>query len=145
MAPPKRTQCKPKGGIAAVNQPNNPASVNPAAANDTAFATGSTAKRSHLEHSTPNNATAKNTMEPNPPAAVAVHPATANNANVLSRGDMPTTVDGSDRFDYGNLTILSLLSLLLPAAVEVLSLILNLLDGKISASNTMERGNYQGL
>jgi hypothetical protein len=86
MAPPIRTKLKPKGGIAAATKPNNPATINPAAANNTAVAISSAAKRSHLGHGTPTNATANNTTEMNPPAAVAVHPATANDANVLSGG-----------------------------------------------------------
>ncbi len=127
---------KPKGGIAAANLPGNPAMVNPAAANNTAVATGSAAKCSHLGHKIPTIATANNTMESNLPAAVAVHPATTNDANVPSKGEMATTIGGSDSVNYGNSTIISLPSLLPPAATEALSLSLNLLDGKISASNT---------
>ncbi len=82
--------------MAATTKPNNPATVNPAAANNTAVATGSTEKCSHLEQGTPANATANNTTEPNPPAAVTVHPATASGANVPSRGDMAMTFGGSD-------------------------------------------------
>jgi hypothetical protein len=66
-----------------------------------------------------------------------MHPATANNANVPTGGDMATTVDGSDSFDYGKGTILSSPLLPLPTAAEAPSLSLNLLDRKISASNTM--------
>jgi hypothetical protein len=78
MASQNRTKRKTKGGMAAATKPNNPATVNPAAANNTAVATTGASKRSCLEHSTPANATANNATEPNPPAAVAVHPATAN-------------------------------------------------------------------
>ncbi len=59
MAPTNRTKCKPKGGMAAATKPNNPATVNPAATNNTAVATGSTSKRSRFEHGTPANATKK--------------------------------------------------------------------------------------
>ncbi len=86
MASPNRTKCKPKGGMAAATKPSSPATVNPAAANDTAVATGYAAKCSRLEHSTPTNATANNTIEPNPPVAIAMHHATANKANVSSGG-----------------------------------------------------------
>jgi hypothetical protein len=72
------------------------------------------------------------------PAAVAVH-GTANNANVLSVGDMVMTIGGSDSIKYDNSTLLS--SLLPPRSVatEALLLSLNLLDS-ISASNTMVNG-----
>ena len=99
----------------AATKPNNPATVNPAAANNTAVATGGASKHSRFEHGTPANATKNNTTEPNPPAAVAVHPATANGANVKSGGDMATTVGGSDSIEYGNSTLLS--SPLLPQPV----------------------------
>ncbi len=102
-----RTKRKPKGGIAAANKPNNPLIANPAAANDTAVAIGSAAKPSSLGHSTPANASANTTMEPDPPAAVAMLSATANDANVPSRGEMGTTFGGGDSVDHGNLTILS--------------------------------------
>jgi hypothetical protein len=140
MAPPNRAKRKPKGGMAATTKPDNPATVNPAAANDTAVAIGGAAKRSHLEHHTPANATANKTTEPNPPATVAVHPATANGAYVPSVGDMATTVGSSDSIKYGNLTILSSLLLPPPVAAEAPLLSLNLLDGKTSASNTTVDG-----
>jgi hypothetical protein len=140
MAPLIRTKCKPKGGIAATTKPNNLATVNPAAANDTAFATSGAAKRSHLGHSTPANATANNTTEPNLPTAVGMHPATANNANVPSGGDRAMTVGCSDSVEYGNSNILSSLSPPPPAAAEVLSLSLILPDRKISTSNTTVDG-----
>jgi hypothetical protein len=84
----------------------------------------------------PAKATTNNKKEPNLPAAVAVHPATANNAHVLSRGDMAPTIGSSVSIKYGNLAILSLPSPPLPMAVEVPSMSLNLLDGKTSTSNT---------
>jgi hypothetical protein len=90
-----RTKCKLKGGIATATKPDDPATVNPAEANNTAVATNGTAKCSCLEHSTPANATANNTTKPNPPTTVAVHPATADDANILSGGDMVTTIGGS--------------------------------------------------
>jgi hypothetical protein len=140
MAPPNRTKQKPKGSIAAATKPDKPVSVNPAAANDTAVATGGATKCSHWEHGTPANTTANNKPESNPPTAVAVHPATANGANVPSKGDMVTTIGGSDSNEYDDLTILSSLSPPLPVAVEAPPLSLNLLDGKISASNTTDDG-----
>ena len=79
--------------MAAATKPNYPATVNPAAANNTNVATASTSKQSCLEHSTPANATANNTTELNPPATVAVHPAAANGANVPSGGG-----HGNDRW-----------------------------------------------
>jgi hypothetical protein len=82
--------------MAAATKPDNPAMVNHAAANNTAVATGGAAKHSRLEHGTPANATANNTTDPNPPATVAVHPATAIDADVPSGGDMEKTVGGSD-------------------------------------------------
>ncbi len=112
---------------------------NPAAANNTAVATGSAAKRSHLGHGTPANATANNTTELNPLAAVTVHPVT-NDADVPSGGDIATTVGSSDSVKYGYLTILSLPSPPQPAAVETQLLSLNLLGGKISASSTTVDG-----
>jgi hypothetical protein len=126
--------------MAAATKPNNPATVDPAAANNSAVAPGGTAKCSHLEHGTPTNATANNTMEPNPPVAVAVHPATANGVNVLSGGDMAMTVGDSDSIEYGNSTILSLPLLPPPVAAEAPSLSINFLNGKISASNTTING-----
>ncbi len=128
------------GGMAAAAQPDKPATVNPAAANDTAVAPGGAAKHSHLEHVTPANATANNTKEPNPSAAFAEHPATTNRANVPSGGDMATTIGSSDSIKYGNSTTLSLPLPLLPVATEAPSLSLNLLDGIISTSNTMVDG-----
>ncbi len=92
--------------MAAATKPNNPVTVNPAAANENAVATGSASKRSHLEQGTPTNATTNNTTKPNPPAAVAVHPATTNGANVPSGEDMATTIGGSDSINYGNMTII---------------------------------------
>ncbi len=139
MAPPIRTKCKPKGGIAAATKPNNSVTVNPAAANDTAVATCGVAKHSRLGHSTPANATTNNTTEPNPLAAVAVHPATTNDADVPS-GDMAMTDGGSDSVEYGNSTISSSPLPPPPAAPEAPSLSLNLLDGKISARNTTVNG-----
>ncbi len=56
-----------------------------------------------MEHGTPNNATANNTTEPNLPATVAVHPATANGADVLSGRDMATTVGSSASNEFYNL------------------------------------------
>jgi hypothetical protein len=126
--------------MAAATKTNNPATVNPDAANKTAVATGGAAKRSRLEHSTPTNATTNNTTEMNPPTAVAVHPATANSADVPSGGDMATTVGSSDSVKYGNSTILSLPSPLPPVAAEAPSLSLKFLDGKISTSNTTVNG-----
>jgi hypothetical protein len=79
-------------------------------------------------------------MEPNPPATVAMHPATANDANFLSGGDMAMTVGSSDSINYGNTIILSLLLPPPPAVAEVPLLLLNLLDGKISASNAIFNG-----
>jgi hypothetical protein len=140
MAPLNRTKRKPKGGIAAANKPDKPAIVNPAVANNTAVATGGTAKRSRLGHGTLANATANNTTEPNPPTAVAVHPATANNADVPSGGDMAMIIGGSDSINYGNSTILSLPLPPPSVAAEVLSLSLNLLDSKISTGNTTVNG-----
>jgi hypothetical protein len=140
MAPPIRTKCKLKGDIAAATKPDNPVTVNPAAANNTAVATSHAAKRSRLGHCTPANATTHNTTEPNPPAAVAMHPATFNGANVPSGGEMATTIGNSDSIEYGNLTILSLPSPPPPAAAEAPLLSLNLLDRKISASNTTVDG-----
>jgi hypothetical protein len=131
MASAIREKHKPKGGIAAANKPDSPAMVNPAAANDSAFATGSTAKWRHFGHSAPTNATANNTMDPDPPAAVAVHPATANNANVLSKGKMAMTVGGSDSVDYGILS---------PAVAGVPSLSFNFMDDKVRGTNTMVDG-----
>jgi hypothetical protein len=49
-----------------------------------------------LSTAPPANATKNNTTEPNPPAALAMHPATANGANVMPGGDMATTVGSSD-------------------------------------------------
>ncbi len=110
--------------------------VNPAAANDTAVATDGMSKCSHLGHGTPTYATANNTTELKPSAAVAVHPATSNDAYVPSGRDMTTTVGSNDSIEYVNSTIFSSLSPPPPAAAEVPSLSLNLLDGEISASNT---------
>jgi hypothetical protein len=135
-----RTKRKPKGGIAATNKPDNPAIVNPDATNNTAVATSRATKCSHFGHGTPANATANHTIEPNPPAAVTMHPATTNDAKVQSRGDMVMTIGGSDSIDYGNLTILSLLSPPPPVAAEARLLSLNLLDGKISTRNTTVSG-----
>ncbi len=135
-----RTKCKPKRGIAAANKLDNPAMVNPAAANDTAVVTSSTATCRQLGHNTPANATTNSTMEPDLPAAVAVHPATANNANVPSRGEMVTTVGGGDSVNYGNSFILSLLLPPPPAAVEAPLLSFNFLDGNISATNSTVDG-----
>ncbi len=126
--------------MAAATKPNNPATVNPAAANNTAVATNGAAKCSCLEHGIPTNPTANNTTEPNPPAAVAVHPAITNGANVPSRGDMVTTIGSNDSIEYGNLTILSLPLLPLQVAAKAPSLSLNLLDRKNSASNTTVDG-----
>ncbi len=50
------------------------------------------------------------------------------------------TVGGNDGIKYGNSTILSLPSPLLPVAIEATLLSLNLLDGKISTSNTTVDG-----
>jgi hypothetical protein len=58
--------------MAAATKPDNPATVNPAAANNTVVATADASKHSRLEHGTPANATANNTTEPNPPAAIGV-------------------------------------------------------------------------
>jgi hypothetical protein len=85
----------------------------------------------------PANATTNNTAEPNPPTTVAVHPATANNADVPSGGDMVMTFGGSDSIKYGTSILLSLLLLPRPVAMEAPSLSLNLLDGKSNTSNTM--------
>jgi hypothetical protein len=123
-------------GMAAATKPNNPATVNPAAANNTAVATGGASKCSRFEHSTPTNATKNNTTEPNPPATLAMHPATANSADVLPGGDMATTIGGSDSIEYGNSTLFILPSPPKPGATEAPLLSLNLLDGKINASNT---------
>jgi hypothetical protein len=49
---------------------------------------------------------------------------------------MAMTIGGSDSIKYGNSTLLSLPLLLRPGATEAPSLSLNLLDGKINASNT---------
>jgi hypothetical protein len=135
-----RAKRKPKGDIAATYKPNNPTMVNPAAANNTAVATGSTAKCRRLGHGTPANATANNTTEPDPPATVALHPATANDANVPSGGEMATTIGSGDSVDYGNSFILSLPLPLPPAAAEAPLLSFNFLDGKISATNTAVDG-----
>jgi hypothetical protein len=129
MAPPNRTKCKPKGGMAAATKPDNPVTIYPAAANNTAVAPSSASKHSHFKHSTPANATVNNTTEPNWPAAVAMHPATVNGADVPSRGDMARTIGGSDSIEYGNSTLLSLLLPSRPVAMEVLLLSLNLMDG----------------
>ncbi len=59
MAPTNRSKCKPKGGMAATTKPNNPATVNPAAANNTTVATSGASKHSRFEHGTPANATKK--------------------------------------------------------------------------------------
>ncbi len=75
-----------KGGLAAAIKPDNPVTVNPAAAINSAVATAGASKRRCMKHGTPANLTANNGTEPNPPTAVAVHPATANGANVPSRG-----------------------------------------------------------
>jgi hypothetical protein len=82
-----------------------------------------------LGHATLTNTTTNNTTEPDLPVPVAVHLATANEADVLSTGEMATTVGSIDSIDYGNLFILSLLSLPPPAAAEALSLSFNFLDG----------------
>jgi hypothetical protein len=105
MAPPIKAKRKPNGGIAAAYKLDNPAMVDPAAANNTAVATGRAAKHRHLGHSAPANATANNTTELDPPAAVAVHPANANDPDILSGGEMATTVGGGGSVDYGNLFI----------------------------------------
>jgi hypothetical protein len=86
MAPSIKPKCKPKGGITAATKTNNPATVYPAAANNTAVVTSSTAKHSHLGHGTSASATANNTIESNLPTAVTVHPATANGTHVPSGG-----------------------------------------------------------
>jgi hypothetical protein len=93
-----------------------------------------------LEHGTPANATANNATEPNPPTVVYVHTATANGANVPSGGGMATTVGSSDTVKYDKSTLLSLLLPLQPVAMEAMLLSLNLLDSKISASNTTVNG-----
>jgi hypothetical protein len=129
-----------KGSVVAATKPNNPATVNPAAVSNTAVATAGTSKRSHLEHSTPANATANNTTEPSLPAAVPLHPATANGANVPSGGGMAKTVGGSDSVEYDNSTLLSLLFPPQPVATESPLLSLSLLDRKFSASNTTVNG-----
>jgi hypothetical protein len=59
MASLIRTKHKPKEGIAEATKPDNPATVNHAAANVTAVATGGAAKCSCLEHSTPVKTTIK--------------------------------------------------------------------------------------
>ncbi len=122
--------------MAAATKPDNSATVNPAAANDTDVATASASKRSHLEHGTPTDATANNPTEPNRPATVAMHPATANSADVPSRVGMATTIGGSDSVKYDTSTLLSLLLLPRPVATEAPLLSLNLLDSTFSASNT---------
>jgi hypothetical protein len=61
----------------------------------------------------------------------------ANGADALPRGDMATTIGSSDSVKYGNSTLLSLPLPSRPGAMEAPSLSLNLLDGKIDASNTM--------
>jgi hypothetical protein len=53
---------------------------------------------------------------------------------------MVTTIDGSDSIKYDNSTLLPLLLLPRPVATEAPSLSLNLLDSKISTSNTMVDG-----
>jgi hypothetical protein len=136
MAPPNRTKRKPKGSMAAATKPDHPATVNPAAANNTAVATAGAIKRSGLEHGTPTIATANKTTEPNPPAAVAMHLATANGADVPSGGGMATTVGGSNSIEHDNSTLLCLLLPLRQVAMEAPLLSLNFLDRKISASNT---------
>jgi hypothetical protein len=93
-----------------------------------------------FEHGTLANATTINATEPNPPAAVAVHPATTNGANVPSGGGMATTVGGSDSVEYDNSNLLSLLLPPQPVATEAPLLSLNLLDSNISASNTTVNG-----
>jgi hypothetical protein len=118
MSPTNRTKCKPKGGGGSRYQPDNPVTVNPAAANNTDVATSSASKRSHFEHGTPANATKNNTTEPNLPATLAMHPATANGANVPPGGDMATTIGGSDSIEYGNSTLLSLPLLPRPGATR---------------------------
>jgi hypothetical protein len=137
MAPPMRAKHKPKGGIAAAKKPKNPATVNPAAANDTAVATGSAAKHRHLGHDTPANATANNTMELDPAAAVTMHSATAKDADVPSGGEIVTTIGSSDSIDYGNLFVPLPPP---PAAAKAPSLSFSFLDGKISTTNTMVVG-----
>jgi hypothetical protein len=124
----------------AATKPNNPATVNPAAANNTAVATTGTSKCSRMEYGTPANATANNATELNPPVAVAVHPATTNGANVPSGGGTATTVGGSDSIEYDNSILLSSLLPPGPMATEAPPLSLNLLDSKISASNTTVNG-----
>jgi hypothetical protein len=137
MAPPNRTKCKTKGGLAAATKPNNPATVNPAAANNSVVATAGASKCSHME---PAHVTTNNSTEPNPPATVAVHPATANGVDVPSRGGMATTVGGSDSIKYDDSTLLSLLLPPQPVATKAPPLSLNLLDSKISTSNTTVNG-----
>jgi hypothetical protein len=136
MAPTNRSKYKLKGGTAAATKPDNPAAVNPAAANNTAVATGGASKHSCFKHGTLANATKNNITEPDLPAAVAVHPAITNGADVLPRGDMATSIGGSDSIEYGTSTLLSSPSLLWPGATEAPSLSLNLLDRKINTSNT---------
>ncbi len=102
MASPIRPKHKPKGGIGAATKPNNPATVYPAAAIDTAVATSSTATCSHLGHSTSANTTTNNTTEANLPTAVTVHPATTNDANVLSGGDMVMSDGSSESVKSGS-------------------------------------------
>ncbi len=136
MAPTNRAKCKLKGGMTAATKPDNPVTVNPAAANITAVATGGALKCSRFEHGTPANATKNNTTEPNPPTTLAMHPATANGANVPTRGYMAMPVGGSESIKYGNSTLLSLPSPQQPGAMEAPLLSLNLLDGRINVSNT---------
>jgi hypothetical protein len=93
-----------------------------------------------MEHGTPPNASANNATEPNLPAAVAVHPTTANSANVSSGGawQQPLAAVIASKNDIS--TLLSLLLLPRPVAKEAPSLSLNLLDDKISDSNTTVDG-----
>jgi hypothetical protein len=72
--------------MAAATKPNYPATVNPAAANNTVVASGSASKHSCFEHGIPANATKNNTTEPSPPASLAMHSATAKGANVPPAG-----------------------------------------------------------
>jgi hypothetical protein len=107
MAPLNRTKCKTKGGMAAATKPNNPATVNPAAANNTAVATASASKCSCLEHGRPANATTSNATEPNPPAAVAVQSLPPLTMPMFHPGGgLATTVSGSDSVEYDNSTSL---------------------------------------
>jgi hypothetical protein len=126
--------------MAAATKPNNPATVNPAAANDTVVATGGTSKRRHLEHGTLAHATANNTTEMNSLTAVAMHPATANGANVPSGGGMATTIGGNNSIKYDNSTLLFLLLLPRPIAMEAPLLSLNFQDSEIIANNTTVDG-----